>query len=182
MEKRASSKRVQRRAATEDILGAMPEDQVPSQWRSYYKRLIDMRSFLRRGKRNQLNAANEQNLRYGEHMADVGTNSYEKDLALSRVSSEQDALFEIGAALDRIQDGTFGKCELTGKPIEPERLEAIPWTRFSADAERHLEREGQIKTASLPQPQKIGRSSTSNRVGEEWNPEPQPKEDKEDSR
>jgi RNA polymerase-binding transcription factor DksA len=53
-------------------------------------------------------------------------------------SFEQEALYEIDAALKRIEDGTYGICELTGKPIPWERLEAIPWTRFSLEAQNQL--------------------------------------------
>jgi RNA polymerase-binding transcription factor DksA len=85
----------------------------------------------------------------GTHLADAGTDSYDRDFALGMLSSEQDAVYEIEEALSRIQAGTYGRCELTGKPIEPARLEAIPWTRFNAGAERQLEREGGVKHARL---------------------------------
>jgi RNA polymerase-binding transcription factor DksA len=61
---------------------------------------------------------------------------------------EREGLQEIEDALARIHNGTYGICELTGKPIEPERLEVLPWTRFTAAAERQLEREGRIKPNS----------------------------------
>ena len=44
---------------------------------------------------------------------------------------------------------TYGVSELTGKKIDAERLEALPWTRFSAEAERQLEKEGDIRSAHL---------------------------------
>jgi RNA polymerase-binding transcription factor DksA len=65
------------------------------------------------------------------------------------LSSEQDAVYQIEQAIDRIRHGTYGTCELTGKPIEPERLLAIPWARFGADAERQLESEGRRKRTRL---------------------------------
>jgi RNA polymerase-binding transcription factor DksA len=52
---------------------------------------------------------------------------------------EQDALYEIDSALKRIEDGTYGICGLTGRPIPWERLEAIPWARFSFEAQAKLE-------------------------------------------
>ncbi len=75
-------------------------------------------------------------------MADAGTDTYDRDWALGMLSSEQDAVYEIDQAIDRIRNGTYGICEMTGKPIEPGRLEAIPWTRFSLEAERELEQNG----------------------------------------
>jgi RNA polymerase-binding transcription factor DksA len=78
-------------------------------------------------------------------MADAGTDAYDQDFALGMLSSEQDAAYEIEAALDRIRSGNYGVCELTRKPISPGRLEAIPWTRFSAEAENQLERDKAVK-------------------------------------
>jgi DnaK suppressor protein len=83
------------------------------------------------------------------HMADAGTDTYDRDMALSMLSNEQDALYQIEQAIDRIRQGAYGFCELTGAPIEPERLKAIPWTRFSFKASQTLEREGQLKRAAF---------------------------------
>jgi RNA polymerase-binding transcription factor DksA len=63
----------------------------------------------------------------------------DRDLVLGLVSFEQEGLYEIDAALKRIEDGTYGVCELTGKAIPWERLEAIPRTRFSIEAENQIE-------------------------------------------
>lgn len=82
----------------------------------------------------------EETPNYSMHMADAATDSFDRDLVLGLVSFEQEGLYEIDAALKRIEDGTYGICELTGKPIPWERLEAIPWTRFSLEAENQLER------------------------------------------
>ncbi len=73
-------------------------------------------------------------------MADAGTDTFDRDFALSLVSSEQEALTEIDAAIKRIKDGSYGICEITGKPIAKERLSAVPFTRYSADAQKEIER------------------------------------------
>lgn len=96
---------------------------------------------------------------FSTHMADAGTDTYDRDLALGMLSSEQDAVYQIDQALDRIRSGTYGKCELTGKRIEEERLLAIPWTRFSAQAERQLERQGVRRRASLGRRESVARES-----------------------
>jgi hypothetical protein len=72
-------------------------------------------------------------------MADAATDSFDRDLTLGLASFEQEALYEVDAAIQRIDDGTYGICELTGRPIPWKRLEAIPWTRFSIEAELQLE-------------------------------------------
>jgi len=82
-------------------------------------------------------------------MADAGTDSFDRDLALGMLSHEQDAVYEIEEALIRIRNGTYGVCELTGKRIPAARLEAIPWTRFTAHAETTLEKKGGFQRARL---------------------------------
>lgn len=100
-------------------------------------------------------------------MADAGTDTFDRDFALGMLSSEQDALYEIDEALNRIRDGTYGKCELTGKPIEPARLDAIPWTRFSAAAEKQLEREGALKRVRLGPRETVAKAETRGAEDEE---------------
>ena len=68
---------------------------------------------------------------------------------MSLLSSDQDAVYEIEEALKRIERKTYGVCELTGKSIPKARLEAIPWTRFTVEAQAQLEREGALKSRRL---------------------------------
>jgi RNA polymerase-binding transcription factor DksA len=75
------------------------------------------------------------------HPADAATNSFDRDLVLGLASFKQEGLYEIDAALERIDNGTYGVCELTGQLIPWERLEAIPWTRFSREAQKQIERD-----------------------------------------
>ena len=67
------------------------------------------------------------------HMADVGSDNYEQEFTLELLDSERKVITEIDDALKRIEEGTYGICEGTGKPIERERLEAIPWARYSVE-------------------------------------------------
>jgi len=82
---------------------------------------------------------------YSLHMADSGTDNFDRDFALSLLSADQDAVYEIEEALKRIERKTYGICELTGKTIPRARLEAIPWTRFTVDAQAQLERDGALR-------------------------------------
>jgi DnaK suppressor protein len=77
---------------------------------------------------------------YSIHMADQGTDNFDREFALNLMSSEQDILYEIDGALRRIEDGTYGICEMTGEPIEKERLKAIPYARHCIKAQQELER------------------------------------------
>lgn len=73
------------------------------------------------------------------HLADMGTDSYEQEFNLNLVAEERKTLVEIQKALGRIADGSYGICEGLGIRIEENRLEAIPWTRFSLEYARMLE-------------------------------------------
>lgn len=108
-----------------------------------------MKNYLLQRQGGLVESAREEQSAFSQHMADAGTDSFDRDLALSRASSEQDALYEIDEAIERIRERSYGICELTGKPIEPARLEAIPWTRFSLNAEAILEREGSLQRTRL---------------------------------
>jgi len=78
---------------------------------------------------------------FGMHQADAGSDAYDRDFALSLLSQEQDALYEIDQALKRIELGTYGICEMSGKPIPRARLEAIPFARFTVECQSQLERQ-----------------------------------------
>jgi DnaK suppressor protein len=78
---------------------------------------------------------------FGMHQADAGSDAYDRDFALSLLSQEQDALYEIDEALKRIEIGTYGKCEMSGKPIPRARLEAIPFARFTVECQSQLEKQ-----------------------------------------
>src|SRR4051812_32528691 len=148
--KPAKAKAVRPQARAKDIL-ASPKlrERVPAKWQSHYTHLLELHNKLRQRKGDLHQQAREEMPVYSEHMADAGTDTYDQDFALSMASSEQNAIYEIEDAIRRIKSGTFGICEMTGKPIEPARLAAIPWTRFSADAERELERNGEVGRARL---------------------------------
>ncbi|MBI1367468.1 MAG: hypothetical protein GC162_02315 [Planctomycetes bacterium] len=74
------------------------------------------------------------------HMADVGSDNYEKELTLGLVESERQMIQEINDALSRIADGTFGVCVATGKRINKARLTAKPWAKYCIEAAREMER------------------------------------------
>lgn len=74
------------------------------------------------------------------HMADIGTDTFDQDFTLGMAQTERQTLGEIDAALQRIENKTFGVCQLTGKPIPKARLEAKPWAKFSIEAAKLVER------------------------------------------
>jgi RNA polymerase-binding transcription factor DksA len=76
---------------------------------------------------------------FGMHQADAGSDAYDRDFALSLLSQEQDALYD--QALKRIELGTYGTCEMSGKSISHARLEAIPFARFTVECQSQLEKQ-----------------------------------------
>lgn len=74
-----------------------------------------------------------------QHSADHGTDNFDREFALSLASTEQDVLYEVDEALMRIYEGGYGVCEMTGVQIERARLEVIPYTRYSVQAQTKME-------------------------------------------
>lgn len=75
-----------------------------------------------------------------QHMADQGSDAYDQALSLDIAAADRRLIKEIDDAIARIEKGTYGVCQLTGKPIRAERLEELPWARYSIEAARELER------------------------------------------
>src|SRR5207244_6084982 len=78
---------------------------------------------------------------FGMHQADAGSDAYDRDFALMLQSKEQDALYEMDQTLKRIDLGTYGICEMSGKQIPRARLEAIPFARFTVECQSQLEKQ-----------------------------------------
>ncbi len=87
---------------------------------------------------------------FGMHQADAGSDAYDKDFALSLLSQEQDALFEIEEAIKRVDAGVYGICEMSGKPIMVARLEALPFARFTVECQTELERTKRHQRSRVP--------------------------------
>jgi DnaK suppressor protein len=141
------------------ILGRPPATQAKSkrngdvkikaEWQVFYDRLLELRDQLMRQMNGLAKESAQEMAGYSLHMADSGTDNFDRDFALSLLSSDQDAIYEIEEALKRIEKNTYGVCELTNKPIPRARLEAIPWTRFTVQAQAQLERDGALRQRRL---------------------------------
>lgn len=133
-------------ARAADILSRGPETpRIDPCWQKYFDRLTSLRQYIAGQRSTQIANAHTGEPTFAVNPADRGTDEYDAEAALSLISSEQNALYEIDHALERIRDGTYGICEATGKPIPPERLDAIPWTRFARDVEEQLEKQQQAR-------------------------------------
>jgi DnaK suppressor protein len=149
---------------------------IKAQWAKFYHRLLELRDQLIR-QMNGLAAESAQEMAgYSLHMADSGTDNFDRDFALSLLSSDQDAIYEIEEALKRIEKNTYGICELTGKTIPKTRLEAIPWTRFTVEAQAQLERDGALRQRRLGALGTVDSIGMTESEAEEEEPEEKPKE------
>ena len=122
--------------------------QVPEKFRRYYRLLVDMRDALNKGLAFHSESALKKSGKddagdlsgYSQHLADAGTDTADRDFALSLISNEQEALKEIADAIERMKRGSYGTCEITSKPIPAARLIAVPFTRYSLEGQKDLER------------------------------------------
>lgn len=73
-------------------------------------------------------------------LSDQGSDTFDREMELNMMGSEQEVLFEVDAALRRIEKGTYGICELTEEIIPTERLLALPYVRYTVQAQSELER------------------------------------------
>jgi DnaK suppressor protein len=116
----------------------------------FKKLLLDLRDHLIDGvnflatdnlKRSQRDSSGELS-GYSLHMADAGTDNFDREFALSLVSNEQEALYEIEEALKRLDQNTYGICGNCEKPILKARLEAVPFARLCVSCQSTIEKEG----------------------------------------
>jgi DnaK suppressor protein len=174
-------------STTSAILGQAPTNKarkrngdikVKPEWAKFYNNLLALREQLVKQMNGLAKESAQEMAGYSLHMADSGTDNFDRDFALSLLSSDQDAIYEIEEALKRIEKNTYGICELTGKAIPKARLEAIPWARFTVQAQAQLEREGALRS------RRLGALGTVDSVGgpeveEEDEPEEKPAKEKE---
>ncbi|MDB6066398.1 MAG: yocK [Pedosphaera sp.] len=151
---------------------------VKAEWTKYYNNLLELREQLLKQMSGLAKESAQEMAGYSLHMADSGTDNFDRDFALSLLSSDQDAIYEIEEALKRIEKNTYGTCELTGKIIPKARLEAIPWTRFTVQAQAQLEREGALRQRRLGALGSVD-SVGVNEVEEDDEPEEKPAKEKE---
>lgn len=77
---------------------------------------------------------------YSQHQADQGTDDFDRTISLEVTTREYDILKRIDRALEKIEDGTYGICDLTGEEIPMPRLEAVPYATMTVKAQERLEK------------------------------------------
>ena len=116
--------------------------QVPEKFRRYYRLLVDMRDALHKGLAFHSEEALKKSGKddagdlsgYSQHLAEP---AFWRTLTHP---DEQEALKEIADAIERMKKGTYGTCEITNKAIPAARLIAVPFTRYSLEGQKELER------------------------------------------
>ena len=157
---REDNERRRKGARVTDILGGnsvppLSPTRVPAKWRWHYHTLLSLQSHLLEERGELRNAIAEPLEPHSLNEADSATDEFDHDLALTRLSVEEDALCEINEALKRILSRSYGVCEETGRAIPSARLKAIPWTRFTREAEERLEQDGVATRARLNKPDTV---------------------------
>ncbi len=89
---------------------------------------------------------------YTLHMADIATDSYDREFSLGLATNAQQILYEIEEALKRVQEKHFGDCQTCGKPINRRRLTAIPYASLCIECQSKEEtkRRGAGPSSGLP--------------------------------
>ena len=152
---------------------------IKPEWAKYYQNLLELREQLLKQMSGLAKESAQEMAGYSLHMADSGTDNFDRDFALSLLSSDQDAIYEIEEALKRIEKNTYGICELTGKTIPKARLEAIPWARFTVTAQAQLEREGALRQRRLGALGTVDSVGVNETESEDEEPEEKPAKEKE---
>jgi DnaK suppressor protein len=97
----------------------------------YRERLLALRARLRgdvtQMEDNALNKDHDKTTSMPNHMAELGSDNFDREFTLSLLGNEQDALDQIDGAIERIEDGSYGQCEECGGKIPKSRLEALPY-------------------------------------------------------
>lgn len=109
-------------------------EKVPPQWAWHHRTLLALRDRLRQAHYEHASQAATPPDKESNDAADSAQDRTDRDLLWAELGAETDKLFEIDCALQRIRDGVYGFCEVTGHAIPPERLRAVPWTRYSLAA------------------------------------------------
>lgn len=124
------------------VLAAAPKVRVPKKYRRVYETLVRLRERVAR----QISFLATDNLTRSQDDTEVdfrskeqGTDNFDRDFALNCVSRDQDIIFEIDEALNRIQIKTFGKCESCSRPIEMARLASLPYARMCIACKAKME-------------------------------------------
>jgi len=108
----------------------------------FKKRLIELRGQLTNSLKGSTADVKEQDeaIGYSQHQADQGTDDFDRSISLELTSKEFGVLKQIDRALEKIEEGTYGVCDISGLEIPRARLDAIPYATMTVKAQEQLEK------------------------------------------
>jgi len=133
-------------ATAADILGLNRNSRILARWSKHHQQLCDERDRLldRDCSSGEISSVKMDDL------GEAASEESQRCLSLVAARATQTSIVDVLEAIRRIERGTYGVCEMTGEPIEPERLKAIPWTRYSLQGQKELEKAGFGRRHALP--------------------------------
>ena len=105
-------------------------------------RLQGIREGIQREQDDAIAEAGNELSSFDQHPGDSGTETFEMEKNVSLLEQVDDELLEVEAAVQRLERGSYGTCQVCGRPIGDERLEAMPATRFCVEDQAKAERQG----------------------------------------
>ena len=108
----------------------------------YKNELIELRKQLTNSIQGVKEEVKEQDESkgYSQHQADEGTDDFGRTISLELTNKEYSVLKQIDRALAKIDEATYGMCDISGKEIPKKRLDAIPYATMTVDAQEKLEK------------------------------------------
>lgn len=111
-----------------------PPDKIPARWAWHHATLLALREELIRARdAHRVDAATPVQTG-GADPIDRASDLAERNVIMAELGAEEAELSAIDGALQRLHEGTYGMCVLTGRPISPARLRALPWTPYAVEA------------------------------------------------
>ena len=113
-----------------------------SEIEQFKKRLLALRAQITQNIKGTTQAVTEPDTSkgYSQHQADEGTDDFDRTISLELTTNDYNILRQIERALEKVEEGTYGVCDLTGAEIPLLRLEAVPYATMTVDAQNKLEK------------------------------------------
>ena len=108
----------------------------------FKKQLLEMRAHITQQLSGQEEAVKvpEEGKGYSQHQADEGTDDFDRRINIELTSQEREVVRKIDRALEKIEEDSYGICDVTGEEIPLKRLEAIPYASMTRDAQEQMEK------------------------------------------
>jgi len=110
------------------------EAKVDPRWKWHHRELKRLNGLILRKLAERQREVNASLAESHKDPADTAADETGRDILFAELGMEKNSIEEIEAALQRIRNGSYGICQATGKEISPDRLRAIPWTRYCKEA------------------------------------------------